>query len=156
MKKWGPGGRADFHALRHTFITMLHAAGATFEEVRLLARHAPRGLTDKTYLHVRPERLHELAEAVGRMVLPEAAAGAEGVRMGTDNAPITAEPGEIHAPSMNGAGVRSATASAMTSTSKGLETVRNEQPTGVQIPPCPPFQRNRKHQSSREKPAIYL
>jgi len=55
----------DFHALRHTYITLLHAAGASFEEIRLLARHAARGLTDGTYLHVPMVRLQELAEAVG-------------------------------------------------------------------------------------------
>jgi hypothetical protein len=138
MKRWGPGGKADFHALRHSFVTMLHGAGADFEEIRLLARHAARGLTDGTYLHVRVDRLQELVESVGRMVLPEAQAGAAvAIRTGTDDAPITAETSEFHAPGMNGAERASVTVL------HGHEL--GDKPTGLQIPAHHARKRNQRN-----------
>jgi len=65
------GGKVDFHALRHTFVTLLHDAGASFAEARVLARHAAQGLTDGVYTHVRPERLQTLVEAVWIVIHPE-------------------------------------------------------------------------------------
>ncbi|MCY3021502.1 MAG: tyrosine-type recombinase/integrase [Planctomycetota bacterium] len=151
LTKWGPGGRADFHALRHTFVTMLHAAGATFEEVRLLARHAPRGLTDKTYLHVRPERLHDLAEAVGRMVLPEAAAVAEAVRTGTDDAPIMPETGETCARSVHEARARTGAASATAESVSRLAKARDESLRGFKSLPAHHFRLRQARLFSRTK-----
>ena len=88
MKRWGPGGKVDFHALRHSFVTFLHGAGASFEEARVLARHASQGITS-TYLHVSEARLRELVEAVGRLVLPEAQAAGAVLKTGTDDEPAT-------------------------------------------------------------------
>ena len=101
MKRWGPGGKVDFHALRHTFITLLHTAGASFEEVRLLARHAARGLTDGTYLHVSNDRLKALVEAVALMVLPEVAAEDQSIKTGTDDARIMPETDQNYEHSMH-------------------------------------------------------
>src|SRR5690606_9317585 len=42
-------GFADFHALRHTFITMLHASGMPLGLIMKLARHSDPKLTTKRY-----------------------------------------------------------------------------------------------------------
>jgi hypothetical protein len=64
----GPDGPeyADFHALRHSFVTALAAAGVGPKELQTLARHSDPRLTLGVYTHSSPERL---AEAVGRVAL---------------------------------------------------------------------------------------
>ena len=46
------GRVADFHALRHTFITRLVLAGVDLAKVQLLARHSTIRLTIETYSHL--------------------------------------------------------------------------------------------------------
>lgn len=58
---------ADFHALRHTYVSALHAAGVHGRDLQDLARHADPGLTQGTYTHTRPE---VLAAMVGRLAIP--------------------------------------------------------------------------------------
>ncbi len=48
----GEGRVADWHALRHTFVSRLVASGANIKAAQLLARHADAGLTLNTYSHV--------------------------------------------------------------------------------------------------------
>jgi integrase len=55
------GRVADFHGLRHSYISLLAANGATPKEAQELARHSDIRLTMNTYTHV---RLHDLASAV--------------------------------------------------------------------------------------------
>ena len=50
-----PEGIADFHALRHTYITQLFHAGATVADVKSLARHSDIATTMK-YTHVEKNR----------------------------------------------------------------------------------------------------
>jgi integrase len=59
----GPHGPlfADFHALRHSFITMLERAGISPKTAQKLARHSDIRLTMQRYTH---KTLHDLASAV--------------------------------------------------------------------------------------------
>jgi integrase len=66
---------ADFHALRHTFVSALAASGAGAKELQTLARHSDPRLTLGLYTHARST---ELAKAVGRLKVP----GAEAVTPG--------------------------------------------------------------------------
>jgi integrase len=64
----GPGGNrfADFHSLRHSYVTLLDRAGASPNAAKELARHGDLRLTYDTYGH------NNLAEAVDRLPLPGA------------------------------------------------------------------------------------
>ena len=57
-------GYADFHALRHTFVTTVIRAGATPKEAQGLARHSDIRLTMERYAHL---VLLEMAAAILRM-----------------------------------------------------------------------------------------
>jgi|GEM_PF-2481168 len=50
------GRFADWHALRHTFLTNLARSGAGMKEVQSLGRHATPALTLGTYMHASQER----------------------------------------------------------------------------------------------------
>lgn len=67
----GPHGVAfaDFHALRHSFVTALAAAGVGHKELQELDRHADPRLTLGLYTHTTPG---QLASAVGRLAIPGA------------------------------------------------------------------------------------
>ena len=60
---------ADFHALRHTFLSSLAAAGIGAKELQTLARHSDPRLTLGVYTHARSA---ELVKAVGRLKVPGA------------------------------------------------------------------------------------
>lgn len=47
------GRYADFHCLRHTFITNVGRSGATVKETQTLARHSTSALTLDVYSHIR-------------------------------------------------------------------------------------------------------
>ena len=55
------GRVADFHALRHTFITRVVSSGASVKAAQELARHSTPSLTIGRYAHV---RLHDLSAAL--------------------------------------------------------------------------------------------
>lgn len=59
---------ADFHALRHTYITSLERAGLSVKQAQTLARHADPKLTLARYTHA---TLADLGAAVGRVELGE-------------------------------------------------------------------------------------
>lgn len=65
----GPDGPeyADFHALRHTYVSAMGRSGATVRETQLLARHADPRLTLNVYSHA---ELDALGRAVDRIDLP--------------------------------------------------------------------------------------
>jgi len=69
-----PDGPAvlDFHALRHSFVSALAAAGVGPKELQELARHSDPRLTLGVYAHARPARL---AAAVETLAIPAAPAG---------------------------------------------------------------------------------
>jgi len=65
----GPDGSlfADFHALRHTYVTMMERCGITPKAAQELARHSDVRLTLDRYTHA---NLAALGEAVNRLALP--------------------------------------------------------------------------------------
>src|SRR5262249_13818921 len=85
----GPDGPlyADFHALRHTYLTLGGRAGIDLRTLQELAGHSNPNLTAR-YSH---RRLHDLAGAVEKLprMLPEAAPDEESAAVratGTDGA----------------------------------------------------------------------
>lgn len=58
---------ADFHALRHSYLSALAAGGAGVKELQDLARHSDPRLTLGIYTHAREE---ELAKAANRLKIP--------------------------------------------------------------------------------------
>jgi len=93
LTKYGPGGKADFHACRVAYITMIDGAGGTVFEAQKMARHSDPRITANVYGKTRDKRLHELAESVGSTFLPSdscatgvqrKAAGAEGDYISND------------------------------------------------------------------------
>jgi len=79
------GRYADFHALRHTFITMVGKAGVSAREHMDLARHSSYAMTSR-YSH---SRFYDLAAAVQSLPIPTAGPDTErqAVRAtGTDGA----------------------------------------------------------------------
>ncbi len=90
---------ADFHGLRHSFLTMLGRHGVDLRTAQELAGHSTPTLTAK-YMHV---RLHDVASAVGK--LPELVSptsrpdsGAGSLRMtGTDDDGASAVPPAVPA-----------------------------------------------------------
>src|SRR6187402_1411794 len=61
------GRVADFHSLRHRFITELVKAGAAPKDAKELARHSTITLTMDRYAHV---GIRDTAAAVARLTLP--------------------------------------------------------------------------------------
>ncbi len=75
---------ADIHALRHTFISSLGAAGVNPKTMQALARHSTIALTMDKYTHL---RLGDEAAGIAQLPdygMPEAAGA---LRTGTDDAP---------------------------------------------------------------------
>src|SRR5262249_28425223 len=58
------GRRADFHALRHTYCTNVHRAGARQRELMALMRHSDRKLSDHVYLDTNLLPLAGIVEAL--------------------------------------------------------------------------------------------
>ena len=78
------GRVADFHALRHSYITLLERSGVSPKLAQELARHSDIRLTMNVYTHA---RLHDLAGAVNGLpaLLPSTAAEAASKATGTDS-----------------------------------------------------------------------
>ena len=86
------GRFADFHSLRHTFISNVGKSGATVKEAQRLARHSTSALTLDVYTHI---GLHDERQAVEKLPplhntdeedLKKNQAVA--LRTGTDNKPV--------------------------------------------------------------------
>jgi integrase len=75
------GRRADIHALRHTYGTLLSQSGATPREAMELMRHTDLSLTMKVYTD---PRIFDLAGAVERLPIPASSIPATAVATGTD------------------------------------------------------------------------
>ncbi len=78
------GRVADFHALRHTYVSRVVRSGATVKEAQTLARHADPTLTIGRYSHVHQD---DLSRALDRVATAEKTSG-ESARV--------AAGGEIH------------------------------------------------------------
>lgn len=63
---------ADFHALRHSYLSALAASGINPRELQDLARHSTPMLTLGIYTHTRPE---QLGAAVAKLPLPTSQGG---------------------------------------------------------------------------------
>ena len=61
------GACADFHALRHSFLTALAGSGAGVKDSQELPRHSTPNPTPGVHTHTRPE---QLGAAVARLPLP--------------------------------------------------------------------------------------
>jgi len=88
----GAGRVADFHSLRHTFISSLSKSGVSPKVAQSLARHSTISLTMDTYTHIglhderaAIESLHELPSLSGKQ---REAATEAGLRTGTDDLPV--------------------------------------------------------------------
>jgi len=62
------GGRATFHSLRHTAITLAGDCGASAKEMQTFARHSDPRLTLNVYAKVRQGRQSEIAERIGNVI----------------------------------------------------------------------------------------
>ena len=62
------GKCADFHSLRHTFITNIIKAGATIKEAQTLARHSKPELTIKVYSHVEINDTRRVVERLSSFI----------------------------------------------------------------------------------------
>ena len=82
------GRFADFHALRHTFITNLTKGGVSPRVAQSLARHSTITLTMDRYSHV-----VQSSERAALEVLPDIVNATEIVQIksGTDNLPIESQ-----------------------------------------------------------------
>ena len=80
IPKWAPGGKMDFHALRVTFTSLILEAGASAKEAQALARHSTPALTMNTYGRARFDRLRDVAQVVGDLVMGAAGNTAEAQR----------------------------------------------------------------------------
>jgi integrase len=68
-------GVADFHALRHTFISNLFSSGATPKEAQTAARHQDPRLTLGRYAHVQPDAVRAAIERLPAAGIAEIRAG---------------------------------------------------------------------------------
>lgn len=91
--KDGAGRYADFHALRHTFVTNLYKSGVSPKVIQSLARHSTIGLTMDTYTHIglyderaALDKLPELPDINGNKNEAERMVA---LKTGTDNLPVT-------------------------------------------------------------------
>src|ERR1700736_6410312 len=77
---------ADFHALRHSYITLLERSGVSPKIAQELARHSDIRLTMNVYTHT---RLHDLAGAVEGLpgLLPVVQKASALAATGTDGRP---------------------------------------------------------------------
>lgn len=76
---------ADFHALRHTYVTEIVRAGASMKEAQTLARHSTPELTFRVYAHT---RLHDLKRTLERMPSSATIETKEGVENARKETPI--------------------------------------------------------------------
>jgi hypothetical protein len=83
------GPVADFHSLRHSYITALAKSGVSPKLTQELARHSDIRLTMNRYTHA---ALHELAAAVDSLppILPTKPVSEAAIATGTDGKPLRA------------------------------------------------------------------
>ncbi len=69
IEKTTSEGKVDFHALRSAFTTLVIESGANVKETQELVRHSTPQLTMDIYARARNERLANVVEQVGAVVL---------------------------------------------------------------------------------------
>ena len=75
IPKWTEEGKVDFHALRVSYVSLVVETGADLKVTQSLARRTTPELTMNVCAPVRGSKLAEVAEAVGRIILPLANIG---------------------------------------------------------------------------------
>jgi len=82
-----PGGKLVFHSLRHTYCTFVIDTGANLTEAQRLMRHQDPKLTANIYAHARQDRLHSVAEQIGKRVMSsdDRAPSVHGVAAGAES-----------------------------------------------------------------------
>ncbi len=85
----GPDGPlyADFHALRHGYVSMLARSSLTVKQAQKLARHSTPELTIGRYAHA---ELAELGEAVGKLPALAGPAGGDSSAGAVEMVPLSA------------------------------------------------------------------
>lgn len=71
-----PEGRADFHSLRHTYVTWLEGSGAGIKTRMELARHASPELTLGRYSHAQPALVRSAVDTLDQQGISSAHPGA--------------------------------------------------------------------------------
>jgi integrase len=131
-------GKADFHALRVTFVSGVLAAGVDVKTAQALARHATPNLTLNTYGRERDERLRGVAEAVAADLLPgreiatglhKAAAGGEGIDVTSADARASTVCGAVR----DGGSIPPASTKPTNQTVSPRRTARRRTPAGVRV-----------------------
>ena len=119
----GPGGKVDFHALRTAYVSFVLESGASAKEAQHLARHSTPSLTMNTYARARLDRLADIAEKVGEVILPDAESTAVEAT-GTDGEPV-----------LGRTSARSVHASTTRSHKANKDKEMRESPRGFESPP---------------------
>jgi len=90
------GQYADFHALRHSFITSVGKAGATVKEHQRLARHSKPELTLGVYTHLSISDERRALEKIPQIIEPDKRRDlAAALKTGTDDRPLGIAEGEL-------------------------------------------------------------
>jgi site-specific recombinase XerD len=92
------GRYADFHALRHSYISMIGRSGASPKEHQDLARHSTYGLTSR-YTHT---RFYDLAAVVRSLPIPLAASEARALQATGTEGPENLGPNLVLQPATSG------------------------------------------------------
>ncbi len=82
------GRYADFHGLRHTFISNVGKSGATVKEAQILARHSTSALTLDVYTHIGLNDERRAIEKLPKLHSPDDNCRAVALRTGTDDEPV--------------------------------------------------------------------
>jgi len=88
------GGRvADFHSLRHTFISNLSRSGVSPKVAQSLARHSTIGLTMDTYTHIGLYDERAALDSLPRLqrLDDDSGGSSTAVRTGTDDLPVNTD-----------------------------------------------------------------
>ena len=82
------GRYADFHSLRHTFISNVGKSGATVKEAQSLARHSTSALTLDVYTHIGLHDERQAVENLPELHRTDQPSRAVALKTGTDNRPL--------------------------------------------------------------------
>ena len=82
------GRFADFHSLRHSFISNVGKSGATVKEAQRLARHSTSALTLDVYTHIGLHDERRAVENLPKLHNPDQKGRAVALKTGTDDKPV--------------------------------------------------------------------
>ena len=71
LKYRNRNGQADFHSLRHTYLSRLGCSGASVKIMQDLARHSTPELTISRYTHTNKQDLHQAVELMDQDIIQE-------------------------------------------------------------------------------------